>query len=685
MSNRTRALAHWLPLLAVFAVGAALRLHQIGEAPPGLYRDEAFYGLDALGVLRGDLSVYFVQNNGREGLFIYLLAPAIAAFGRTPEAVRLASALVGLATLPAVYLAGRGLFSHRAGVLSAAFLAVSFWHVAVSRVAYRAITLPLMLCLTVGLIALVNVRAPRRRDLLLAFAAGACFGGVFYTYTSAVFALAVVAAVAPAVVLWQPGRDGAPSATRHPLLLFAAGAALALAPLLVWLAQHADVYLARAGQVSILSPAINQGDLLGTLAGNFVKAAAMFNVAGDRIWRHNLAYRPAFDMVAGLFFVAGVAATGWITIRAVWAAARRRPQRPTAYPAPAAWLVLAWLAAFLAPTVLAEDTPHFLRAIGALPAACILAAVGMEAVLRHATRLGIVHGVFGFAARWVSPPAILATLLLGMSLLVTANNYFGDYVTRPIVGYWLEASNVSLAREVNQFTSRRPSSDVRVDERLLNDNPALRFLAPAVERGEVSRAQTAGLAPAVTGGAATLLLVDPNHDWTAARNALPRQSRLVVREGPLAQGDLEAVPRVAYVSVLAEPAADTVVLAELERGIRLQSAGAMPLDDGRERVTLTWSATQPITEDLAVFVHWFRDGRLVAQHDGSPAGGYLPMPTFRPGDQIVDKHDLRVPGGAASGDEIRVGVYRREGTTRLRVLDAAGVPAADHVAVPVFQ
>ena len=84
------------------------------------------------------------------------------------------------------------------------------------------------------------------------------------------------------------------------------GAALTLAPFLLWLTQHSDLYFARAGQVSILSPDINNGNLLGTLFANIGKAAGMFFVEGDRIWRHNLAQRPVFEGALALAFMVGV-------------------------------------------------------------------------------------------------------------------------------------------------------------------------------------------------------------------------------------------------------------------------------------------------------------------------------------------------------------------------------------------
>ena len=70
-----------------------LRLYRLGQWPPGFYRDEAYNGLDALGVLSG--TTLFSANNGREPLFIYLVALSVALFGPTVYAVRLPAAVVG--------------------------------------------------------------------------------------------------------------------------------------------------------------------------------------------------------------------------------------------------------------------------------------------------------------------------------------------------------------------------------------------------------------------------------------------------------------------------------------------------------------------------------------------------------------------------------------------------------------
>ena len=81
-SQPDRSIRYIIILVVILAGGAYLRFHQVGMLPLGLYRDEAFYGLDALNILRGKFALFFAANNGREGLFIYLLSLGIALFGR---------------------------------------------------------------------------------------------------------------------------------------------------------------------------------------------------------------------------------------------------------------------------------------------------------------------------------------------------------------------------------------------------------------------------------------------------------------------------------------------------------------------------------------------------------------------------------------------------------------------------
>lgn len=82
--------------------------------------------------------------------------------------------------------------------------------------------------------------------------------------------------------------------------------------------------------------------------------------------------------------------------------------------------------------------------------------------------------------------------------------------------------------------------------------------------------------------------------------------------------------------------------------------------------------------DDAVFVHWMRAGQLIAQSDGSPGLGFLPMPAWRPGETLLDVRTLAAPGGWQPGDALRVGLYRRSDLQRVPV-QTGGRDADDFV------
>ena len=151
----------WEPvlLLAILVAGAALRFVALGEVPPGLYHDEAVNGLDALDVLSGDRPLYFEANNGREPLFIYLVALSVEFFGREPLAVRWPAALLGTLTIPAAYAMARAWFPGRRAVplATAALVAFTFWTLQLSRIGFRVVSLPLVAALLLAALVWVIV------------------------------------------------------------------------------------------------------------------------------------------------------------------------------------------------------------------------------------------------------------------------------------------------------------------------------------------------------------------------------------------------------------------------------------------------------------------------------------------------------------------------------------------------
>jgi hypothetical protein len=76
-------------------------------------------------------------------------------------------------------------------------------------------------------------------------------------------------------------------------------------------------------------------------------------------------------------------------------------------------------------------------------------------------------------------------------------------------------------------------------------------------------------------------------------------------------------------------------------------------------LTLTWQTTQPIAEEYTVFVHVLTDDEAkLAQRDAQPCGGECPTATWRPGEIVVDRHELALDGPAVSSiHHLAVGLY----------------------------
>lgn len=394
-SPHDRRLARRAVIAAAVVLAFALRLPD-GSFPPGLYRDEAWYGIDAARTLVEGPRLWYPANNGREPLFIWLVAPFVALLGHSPAAVRLPAALAGTIAVAAIAPLGAALAGRRASAYAAWLLAVLPWAVILSRTGLRAALVPAAALVATGAIAHAIARPTGRR-----FAgAGALAGLTLYTYTAAL-ALPLLALVGGLILRAERAANrapvpevaqSAPRPRRDPrwrrlAALWLAGAMLVSAPLGVAIATTPGALVDRIAQVSIARTApdtpVEPGGtgrppvrraLDGALA-----AAGLFAVRGDGIPRHNIVSaaastvrpalgRPAFGLPAALLWATGLL---WAMRRAAGVPGRRRA---------AARILLAAYAITLLPTALAEDAPHFLRAVAAMPLGVLTAAAGASAL-----------------------------------------------------------------------------------------------------------------------------------------------------------------------------------------------------------------------------------------------------------------------------------------------------------------
>ena len=134
-------------LALIISFGFFLRIYNIENAPPGIYPDEAVNGEDALRAnATGDYRWFYPANQGREGLFMNLIAFSFKFFGASIFTLKLPNIIFGTLTILGIYLLAKELFkSERIGLISAFLTAVSFWAINFSRIAFRANMLPTIL------------------------------------------------------------------------------------------------------------------------------------------------------------------------------------------------------------------------------------------------------------------------------------------------------------------------------------------------------------------------------------------------------------------------------------------------------------------------------------------------------------------------------------------------------------
>jgi 4-amino-4-deoxy-L-arabinose transferase-like glycosyltransferase len=134
----------WL-LSAIFLLGFLLRVVAIDKYPIGFNADEASHGYDAYSLLTtgrdqwGKPFPLAFKSFGdyKSPLYTYLTLPSVAVFGLNTFAVRLPNAIVGTLAIMAIWLLTTKLINRKTGLIAAFLLAVSPWHIMMSRGAFE--------------------------------------------------------------------------------------------------------------------------------------------------------------------------------------------------------------------------------------------------------------------------------------------------------------------------------------------------------------------------------------------------------------------------------------------------------------------------------------------------------------------------------------------------------------------
>ncbi len=421
--------------LAILALTAFLRLYRLDAIPPDFHFDQAYYTLDVLQILSGHFGIFFENPGGSEPLFIYLaLAPVLLSGADSALALKIVSALIGIATVALMYPIARGILrSPRAGIFAALFTAMISWHLFYSRNGERNILTVLFVMLALYFYwRAITHNAPRHLDQPSAInrhqlnLAGVFTGIALYTYPAARILPILLVALTLLFAFSERTR------AREYWLGLARAFGIALIvflPLGIFYLQFPRYFIEHTAQVSLFATHTNAADLLAAIGDNARKVAAMFLFSGDPGAIRNVPFRPVFDPFIGVFFVLGLA----ISLSHAFLSRSIEQKR--------AQFILLWMLAWLSASLLSDDAPNYARTIPALPAVVMLAAWGANEIYARLSSLFIPTAprVSLYATR-----ALFAIILFAATALMF-RDYFGNFANDAGTYYAYNGDKVEIA------------------------------------------------------------------------------------------------------------------------------------------------------------------------------------------------------------------------------------------------
>lgn len=430
-------------LVGIVAVAVVVRLIFLNSLPFGTWYDEAANGLEALRVaLEPAYQPIYTDGVNSTGHYLWLIVGAFKLFGENTFAVRSISAVMGIATVIAAYFAGRELHSPVLGLVFAALFAVARWSITFSRLGMYNSATPLF-----ELLALVWLLRGMRRGSALDFALagvavglGLCFYTAFQLFLG-VLGFFVLLLVWHERARWRMLVSG--------LAISAAAVLVVCAPVIHYALERPESYFARVQTTSLFADKTPE-QRLPALWENTRKHLLMFHVRGDPNGRHNLPGEPMLDWVTGGLLVVGLA----ICLRYI-----HKPQ----YAIVPVWILVGLLGGILS---LDFEAPQSLRAIGALPAVLLCAALPASELV-HEWQRGA--GRYFPQMGWWS----VALLLLMPAAALNLHTYFVRQA-QDFASWNAHSTPETIAAEI--LRTSNPAVEKYVIS-LFDGHPTIRFLA----------------------------------------------------------------------------------------------------------------------------------------------------------------------------------------------------------------
>lgn len=647
-SQRESALIHFIrairarfffttlwPMMAVLLVGAALRLW--GLVDLGLEHDEVANWLIDRSILDGNHAVYFTEAYGHEAGFHYVQTAFVALLGDNALALRLPAAFAGIVLIAVTFALLRVIFGRKIALTAAALLAVTFFPVFYSRLALRAITLPVLSALSFYFFWMGTMQGGRPKaeggKPFILHPSSLILSGVFaglslYTYMAARAVPIFYALWILYLLVFQ--RDIFKRNWRG-IVLFAGIYLVIALPLLLFLQGIPDGEF-RISEIDAPLQALLAGDI-GPVLLNGVKIVGAFGVRGDPLWRQNVAGWPIFNVLAAVLFYAGI-------VIALW---RHRPKHIFA---------LLWAATAVIPSVVTTDAPSTIRMINILPVLTLFPALSMHSLGRLSTRYPQLSTTL-----WRNSWITLLTIILVWASVRTISGIFVVWPGNDEVQFVWQTALTAAARELDDSAETTPVSIMGWSPDTM-DPPTLEL---ALIRDDLDLHFFGGIKPEPID---SLILPLQNGQMRIVRPSIlpldPALEALLASWGAAMTED-EQVTLYDLTLDADDIAFEQSVGETFGDELTLTGFSAETCQPGTPcAITTYWRVEKTPAAPRTLFLHALdADGNLVTQDDGLD----VPAAQWQPGDIIVKQHTLTLPDDAMV--TLSVGVYHPQTFQRL--------------------
>ena len=636
-------ISHPLPwLVLILLLSAVLRIYGINNfSPPGLEHDEVANWLIDQSILRGNFAIYFKEAYGHEAGFHYLQAAFVALLGDHALALRLPAAFAGTLLVAVHYALARRLFGVTSALISTTILAVLFWPVFYSRLGLRAISLPLIA--GIGLYAWWKAWPPGNRlatiENLLWFGLSGFLAGLsLYTYMAA-RALPIFYAIFVLYLLIFYRKQL--KAYWRGVALFWIVLVIVAIPLVLFLQTNPGAEF-RISEVDAPLRALVAGDLKPVLT-NLLKIGGMFGLAGDPLWRQNVAGRPVFDPLLALLFYGGL----------ILSLLRLRDSRYA--------FLLIWMGVAAVPSLVTVDAPSSIRMINLLLVVTLFPVFVINIIARLFTEL---------PAFSTKIPYVLGLIVVIGYIWWTATDIFQTWPQNDEVQFVWQVALTDIAAYLDESPETSLVSIGGWSPATL-DPPTM---ALSMRRQDLEPRYFGS--DSMTEPVSTLILpasdnAPGSRDLTEAHGV--RVFRPTIRElSPGIESQLSQwgpEPQNLGTFIFYDMAVPPDLQVEFPVGLSFDSQieligydlpdSLAVCDDDRCSILTYWRILTPTDEPRRFYLHALAGDELIAQHDALDA----PTNWWQTGDLLVQEHFL--PPLDGRDIELRLGIYDPQSGRRL--------------------